>query len=127
MGKIRKMGTSRPLIEREAWSRGPSAQPAGGMFQKYFEAPPEGLFANKKIFLFAKWSLRQASRPASGQEASLYYFCYILLVGIVMFCWNLWFTNYLKFRIFSNRIFIRHTLLYTYKILIQFYEEDYCM
>jgi hypothetical protein len=44
-----------------------------------------------------------------------------------MFYWNLWFTNYLKFRIFSNTIFIRHTLLYTYKILIQFYEEEYCI
>jgi hypothetical protein len=89
MGKIRKMGTSRPLIGREAWGRGLPAQPAGGRFQKYFEARPESLFANKKSFLFAKRSLRHASCPASGREVLLYYFCYILLVGIVIFCWNL--------------------------------------
>jgi hypothetical protein len=30
-----------------------------------------------------------------------------------------------KIQIFSNIKFIRHTLMYAYKILIQFYEEDY--
>jgi hypothetical protein len=51
LGKIRKMGTSCPLIGPEAWGRGPPAQPAGGRFQKYFEAPLESLFANKKSYL----------------------------------------------------------------------------
>jgi hypothetical protein len=129
LGKIEKMGTSRPLIGREAWGRGPPAHPAGRRFQKFFQAPPEGLFTNNKSFLFVKRSLRQASRPASGREASSPASGreVPLLIFFVIFCWNLCFTNYLKFRIFSNTIFIRHTFLYTYKILIQFYEEDYCM
>jgi hypothetical protein len=118
MGKIWKMDTSRPLIGREAFGRGPAAHPAGGRSQINFEAPPEGLFANKKSFLFVKRSLRQASRSASGREVPL-------LMIFVIFSWNLCFTNYLKFRLFPNTRFIHHTLMYAYKILIQFYEEDY--
>jgi hypothetical protein len=74
LGKIQKIGTSRPLIGQETWGPGPPAHPAGGRF-------PEGLFANKKVILFAKRSLRGypahpkggrwcrgASRPLVGQE-----------------------------------------------------------
>jgi hypothetical protein len=72
-------GTSRPLIGREAWGRGPPAQPAGGMFEKYFEAPPEGLFANKKNF---REEVPEAGIPPgqwAGGPPAAYYFCYILL------------------------------------------------
>jgi hypothetical protein len=58
------MGTSRPLIGREAWGRGPPAHPVGGRF-------PKGLFAN---FLFAKRSLTGqagASRPSKGRDVVL--------------------------------------------------------
>jgi hypothetical protein len=63
MGKIREMGTSLPLIGREAWGRGPPAHPAGARF-------PEGLFANKKIFLFTKRSRRgRPAHPTGGRCA----------------------------------------------------------
>jgi hypothetical protein len=58
------MGTSRLLIGREAWGRGPPAYPVGGRF-------PEGLFAN---FLFAKRSQpgqAGASRPSKGRDVVL--------------------------------------------------------
>jgi hypothetical protein len=45
--------------------------------------------------------------------------------ALFLFFLNLYFTNYLKFILFSNTRFIRHTLLYAYKILVQFYEKDY--
>jgi hypothetical protein len=111
------MGTSRTLIGREAWGRGPPAHPAGGRFENYFQAPPEGLFANKKSFLIAKRSLRQASRPASGREVPLLIFYYFLL--------EFMFYKLFKIQTFLNTRFIRHTLLYTLKNLVQFYEEDY--
>jgi hypothetical protein len=60
LGKIRKIGTSRPLIRRETWGRGPPAHPAGGRF-------PEGLFTNKKVILFAKRPLRgHLAHPMGG-------------------------------------------------------------
>jgi hypothetical protein len=121
--KIRKCGNlENGYLPSVYWAGavgpGTSCPPSRWEVQKNFETPPEGLFANKKSFLFAKRSLRQASRPASGREVPL-------LMIFVIFFWNLCFTNYLKFRFFSNTRFIRHTLMYAYKILIQFYEEDY--
>jgi hypothetical protein len=77
MGKIEKMGTFRPLIEREVWGRGPPAYPAGERLEKYFQAPPEGFFANKKSFLFVKRSLRLGGRysvrPVGGRWSCLFF------------------------------------------------------
>jgi hypothetical protein len=78
------MGTSRPLIGREAGGRGPPAHPAGGRF-------PEGFFANNKVILFAKRSLRgppahwpgwrppahwSGGMPASGTSSRIRNFSY---------------------------------------------------
>jgi hypothetical protein len=54
------MGTSRQINGREAWGRRPPAHPMGGRSQNISQAPPEGLFTNKKLFLFAK---RPQTRP----------------------------------------------------------------
>jgi hypothetical protein len=49
--------TSRPLV---------SAHPTGGRSQNFSQTPPEGLFTNKKLFLFAKRLLTRPLRhPAS--------------------------------------------------------------
>jgi hypothetical protein len=68
---FRKMGASRPINGREAWGRRPPAHPAGRRSQNFSQAPPEGLFANKKLFLFAKRPLtrprRHPARPTGGR------------------------------------------------------------
>jgi hypothetical protein len=111
-GTIRKMGTSCPLIGREAWGRGPPAPPAGGRFEKYFEAPSKGLFANKKSFLFAKRSLRQASRPASGREVPL------LLIIFVIFCWNCYvLLEFMVYKLFEIQNFFKYNIYSPYSFV----------
>jgi hypothetical protein len=73
------MGSSRPLIGREAWGRGPPAHPTGGRFQNFLQAPPEGLFMNKKFFLFVKRSLRHPARPLDRRF--LLVFLFLLIFG----------------------------------------------
>jgi hypothetical protein len=105
------MGTSRLLIGREAWGRGPPAQPAGGRFQKYFEAPPEGLFTNKKSFLFAKKSLRQASHPASGREVPQ-------LIIFVIFCWNCYvLLEFMVYKLFEIQNFFKYNIYSPYSFV----------
>jgi hypothetical protein len=74
LAKFRKMGTSRPMNGREAWGRAPPAHPTGGRFQNYFQAPLEGLFANKKLFLFTKRPLTRArghpAHPTGGRSGA---------------------------------------------------------
>jgi hypothetical protein len=82
------MGASRPIIGREAWGRGHPAQPEGGILKKLFPGPPEGPFANKKLFLFANGSLREhparpeggrhPARPVGGMFKAIF-FCYFPL------------------------------------------------
>jgi hypothetical protein len=66
------MGTSRPINGREAWGRRPPAHPTGGRSKIFSQVPPEGLFANKKLFLFAKKPLtrprRHPARPTGGRS-----------------------------------------------------------
>jgi hypothetical protein len=65
------MGASRPINGREAWGWLPPAHPTGGMSQNFSQAPPKGLFANKKLFLFAKRPItrpwRHPARPTGGR------------------------------------------------------------
>jgi hypothetical protein len=60
-----------PPDQREAWGRRPPAHPIGGRSQKFFQTSPEGLFTNKKFFLFAKRPLRRPrrhpARPTGGR------------------------------------------------------------
>jgi hypothetical protein len=129
-GTIRKMGTSRSLIGREAWSRGPPAPPAGGRFEKYFEAPPEGLFANKKSFLFVKRSLRQASRPASGREAfrpasgreasstASGREVPLLLIIFVIFYWNCYVVlEFMVYKLFEIQKFFKYNIYSPYSFV----------
>jgi hypothetical protein len=107
---FRRMGTSR--LNNRRCGTGDLRPSNGREVPKLLPGPLEGLFANKKFFLFVKRSLRHPARRRPGGAHFL------------IFCWNLYFTNYLKFILFSNTRFIRRTLLYTYKILVQFYEEE---
>jgi hypothetical protein len=70
VGNILKNGYLPPADRVGGVGPGPPAHLAGGRFENYLQAPPEGLFTNKKSFLFAKRPLRQASRLASGRKAS---------------------------------------------------------
>jgi hypothetical protein len=76
-----------------------------------FPGPPEGLFANKKFFLFAKRPLprlqRHPARPTGGR---------CLAMPISHFLFEFMFYKLFKIYTFLNTRFIRHTLLYTYKI-----------
>jgi hypothetical protein len=116
----KKIGTSRPINGREAWGRTHPAHPTDGRCQIFFQAPLEGLFVNKKLFLFAKRPLprrqRHPARPTCGRCPT---------VRISYFLFEFIFYKLFKIHTFLNTRFIRHTLLYTYKILVQFYEEDY--
>jgi hypothetical protein len=67
------MGTSRPINGREAWGWRPPAHPTGGMSENFSQAPPEGLFTNKKSFLFAKRPLTHPARPTGGKFPFSYF------------------------------------------------------
>jgi hypothetical protein len=100
--KFPKMGTSRPINGREAWGRTPPAHPTAG-----------GESSRIRNFSYLR---RCPSRGSKGIPPAQRAGCALFLI----FCSNLYFINYLKFVLFSNTRFIHHTLLYTYKILVQF-------
>jgi hypothetical protein len=110
-----------PPVGRKAWDRGPPAQPAGGRFEKCFETPPEGLFVNKKSFLFAKRSLRQASRPTRGREA----FrppsgreVPLLLIIFVIFCWNCYILlEFMVYKLFKIQNFFKYNIYSPYSFV----------
>jgi hypothetical protein len=87
IGRFGKMGTSRPLIRREAWGRGPPAHPTGGRFQNFLQAPPKGLFMNKFFFLFAKRPLRHPARPLGGRFPPYFCFSDFGLLFLVFLFW----------------------------------------
>jgi hypothetical protein len=63
--EIFQKSTSRPTNGREAWGRKLPAHPTGGRCQIFFYTPPESLFVNKKLFIFAKRPLmRPRGHPA---------------------------------------------------------------
>jgi hypothetical protein len=84
LAKFRKMGTSRPINGQEAWGRGPPAHPTGGRSQNYFQAPPEGLFANKKTFLIRE-EAPETSRPPNGQEVPISLIFYYFLLEFMFY------------------------------------------
>jgi hypothetical protein len=87
--KFRKMGTS----------------PMGGRSQNYFQAPPEGLFANKKSFLFANRPLRYPTRPTGRRGgAHLAYFFYFLLEFIFYKLFKI--HTFFKYKIYSPYSFV---------------------
>jgi hypothetical protein len=61
--KFREMGASRPLGGRKGASRPTIGRDA----QKKFPGTSSRI---RKLFSFAKWSLKEASRPATGRDAS---------------------------------------------------------
>jgi hypothetical protein len=63
------MGASRPINGREAWGRRSPVHPTGGGSKNISQALPEGLFTNKKSFLFAKRLLtRHPAHPRGGRS-----------------------------------------------------------
>jgi hypothetical protein len=107
-----------PPVEWAAWDIPPNGW-AGGS-----EKISRGLFANKKSF-FIREEAPEAGIPpghwAEGHPPGHWAGCAIFVISSL----NLYFTNYLELKLFPNTRFIRHTLMYAYKILIQFFEEDY--
>jgi hypothetical protein len=81
----------------------------GGMPKKISQTPPEGLFANKKSFLFAKRPLRHPARPSGGM-------CHVPLAQRAE---SSYFLILLFFFLFSVQILILHTILNSYLFQIQ--------
>jgi hypothetical protein len=106
---FRKMGASRPINEREAWGRRPPAHPTGGRSENFSQAPPEGLFANKKLFLFAKRPLRHSTLPSGGRRPARptggkFPFSYFLFEFLFYILFKIY--TFFKYKIYSPYSFV---------------------
>jgi hypothetical protein len=126
--KIRKRGAGWEKFGK--WvppARSPPAHPTGGRFKKISSPLP---FSYSRRDLRGRPPARPVggrhpARPVGGRpparpmggRSSDYDFYYIFLKFI--------FHKLFEIQTFLNKRFIRHTLMHAYKILIQFYEEDY--
>jgi hypothetical protein len=64
------------------------------------EAPPEGLFANKKYFLFAKRPLRHPARPVGGMHPPAYFLLELIFYKLFKI------HTFFKYKIYSPYSFV---------------------